>query len=1027
MTTTTPANEAGTERGRPRDRTTLDPEQRAVVDHGSGPLLVLGGPGTGKTTVLEERFVRLATSGETSADRILFLVPNRAQKMALQGRLTRRLLFDEGLDAVIEVPVYTWHGLAHHLVSRHYDRLAYSEPPVLLTSPEQWTAVREALAQEDRGNWPHHGHLLSNRGFTDEVVDFIIRCEQRLLEEPDLDRIVEARPGWAELVRFFKAQRDQMRAASRVDYPTLLRDAAWLIAEHDEVREALHRRFTHVLVDDGQELATVQQRLLVFLTGFQEGDPGERSLVLAGDPDSAIEHFRGADPAWLAGFSQELGRHDTIILPTTYRLGPDLYGRVGEFISQNGPASHRPQACAGATELDAHRYQSLASEVEAVARALRAEHLSSGVAYDDMAILLTSPRSMLPALERALTAVEVPYSVSAPDRPLEREGVVHTFTELARYAYEGAEDERLADLLLSPLIGLSTTEVRELERAAQAESLSLCDYIEPRPAPEGVAHLLELRDALRAARNAPADEAFWRVWTKARYYRGLEQRSHEDVNDPANRDLDALVVFSRALGRFVERRRGKGTLEDYLEAISRADFGADPWLPPERSGAGVEILSFHAAKGREWEIVAVCGAVEGAIPKGRRAQGLFDPYFLDEAGALERLERNEAEDRRVFYVALTRARRRCILTTSPGPSRKGTPSRYVAELLDAMPEVDKDAGGAPLTFSEAAAAARRVLADPEAAAPRRLAALAAIKEICDADPACTAAQPHEWWWRWDWSEGGVSINDQSFHEPDMDPSKLRTSYTRLSSYDNCPLQYLFSVVIGLDPEITHHLHFGRWIHEIIEDCEKEPDDDAKRLRRRRLTSPEAVFARYEEVFDASVFPHEAIARQFHNDGRKILQNYIDFMKPGTADLVEHTFTIDVDGTVIKGRIDRVDAKGRNLVVSDYKTSRREIDWNRAKESLQLAIYYKAAKEDETLAKMGHPVSMQLVYPFNVVRGDVSKRCQTPEEAEAVLKGLPAILDGILAEDFAPSPEADCMWCKFKPVCPLWPEGRELQP
>src|SRR5688500_11644828 len=245
----------------------LDVEQSRALTHEEGPLLLLGSPGTGKTAALVERFVSLACqkqrgTGDVSADRILFLVPNRAQKIALQNKLTRRLLFEEGLDALIEVPVYTWHGLAHHLVSRHYDRLAYSEPPVLLTSPEQWGDVKEALATEDEANWPHHRHLLRNRGFVDEVVDFCIRAEQRLLDETQLEALAAVRPAWADIVRFFKAHRVRLRARSRVDYPTLLADAAELIANHDEVRAALHPRFSHILVDDGQELALVHQRLL---------------------------------------------------------------------------------------------------------------------------------------------------------------------------------------------------------------------------------------------------------------------------------------------------------------------------------------------------------------------------------------------------------------------------------------------------------------------------------------------------------------------------------------------------------------------------------------------------------------------------------------------------------------------------------------------------------------------------------------------------------------------------------------------
>jgi ATP-dependent exoDNAse (exonuclease V) beta subunit len=499
----------------------------------------------------------------------------------------------------------------------------------------------------------------------------------------------------------------------------------------------------------------------------------------------------------------------------------------------------------------------------------------------------------------------------------------------------------------------------------------------------------------------------------------LQERARRSLDDPANRDLDALVAFSRALGRFVERRRGRGTFREYLESIGRADFGSDPWLPPERSGSGVNVVSFHGAKGKEWSLVAVAGVVEGSIPKGRRATGLFDPYFLDETDPIARSKKNEMEDRRVFYVAVTRATKRCLVTTSPGPTRRGEPSRFIEELTGAIPDVEVPADTAPLTFAEAAARHRRTLADTSMPPAERIAALAAIDEICKLDPSCSAAQPSEWWWRWDWTEGATRIREQQADaDDDLPLDKLRTSYSRISTYDNCGLQYLCSVVLGLDPESSHNMAFGSVIHKVFEELETGalPVD------------PKAAYARYDELFEniRSAFPNQALARQFHRDGQVMIERYGRFLKPGQAAKAETSFKVDFHGHRITGRIDRVDQIGPNVVITDYKTSRNPVFWDDAKKSLQLAIYHLAATTDPDLAELGEPASMQLVYPgAPLSRGDVAKRSQTPEEAEQALERLPDLIEGVLAEDFRPNPEADCMWCKFKPLCPLWSEGKEL--
>jgi ATP-dependent exoDNAse (exonuclease V) beta subunit len=776
-------------------------------------------------------------------------------------------------------------------------------------------------------------------------------------------------------------------------------------------------------VDDGQELALVQQRLLYFLAPSPEmGDP-ERSLVLAGDADSAIETFRGGDPEWMDDFEKEFGAHETVVLRTSYRLSPELGRQVTSLIGRNGPRAHRMDGFAGDGTLEVYRYGSLAVEVESVARAIRMAHLTDGVPYEDMAILLTSPRSMLPPLERALDALEVPFSISAPDRPLAREPIVRSFTDLAVFAFaEQPDPEHMAQLLRSPLIDLDDAAVRELERVARVSGRSLPEVVDAGPQEDWdddmrgkIEQLVELRDLLRAKRDAPADEAFWVVWDRSRLCADLQARARTSLDDPANRDLDALVAFSRSLGRFVERRRGGGTFHEYLETIGRADFGSDPWLPPERSRGGVNVVSFHGAKGKEWAVVAVAGVLQGSIPKGRRATGLFDPYFLDETDPVARARKNEMEDRRVFYVAITRATKRCILTTSPGPSRRGEPSRFIEELTGEMPEVEARAELPPLTFTEAAGRYRRALADPSAARAERVAALDGIARINALDPACSAARPSEWWWRWDWTEGELPIRAQQGDAEDLPPDKLRTSYSRIGTYDNCGLQYLFSVALGLDPESSHNMAFGSWIHKVFEECETGV-----------ITNQDAALARFGKLFDETVFPNKAIARQFRREGEIMIDRYVKYLKPGQAVVAETSFKVELEGHRITGRIDRVDAIGKNLVISDYKTSKSPVSWEEARESLQLAIYFLAATEDPDLSARGNPISMQLIYP-NVppTRGDVQRRSQKPEEAKIALERLPVLMEGVLAEDFRPNPEANCRWCKFKPLCPLWSEGKEL--
>jgi RecB family exonuclease len=234
-------------------------------------------------------------------------------------------------------------------------------------------------------------------------------------------------------------------------------------------------------------------------------------------------------------------------------------------------------------------------------------------------------------------------------------------------------------------------------------------------------------------------------------------------------------------------------------------------------------------------------------------------------------------------------------------------------------------------------------------------------------------------------------------------------------------------VLGLDPQSTYQMKFGSLVHKVIERADPVHGD---------LKTWDEAFAAYRDEFKATHkddYPNLVFARTYFRFGRDALKRWWRTEREsGETVAIEYAFDdLDLDGHTIRGRIDRVAKGPKGLVLTDYKTSRNAIAWQEAKDSLQLAIYYLAAKTRDDLRVHGEPWSMQLVYPGieHTERGTGSivcaKRFQKPEEAEGSIERLRVILTEAADERFDPSPEADCRWCRMKPLCPRWPEGKEV--
>jgi superfamily I DNA/RNA helicase/RecB family exonuclease len=1004
-----------------------------------GHVVILGGPGSGKTALLEATMHHLlARPGGTAR----LLTSSRQAAVAS----TERLLAGLAGAAGGELGCVTWYAFARGLVTSHADLLDYRGEPRPLSGPEQWSLVRSLLTLDQSGvDWGPLAPLVDTRAFTDELAEFVLACERRLLAPEDLleRATAEGRPSWVPVAAFLALYGEHLALQDSVDQAGLILQAGDLLEDRPDILTATVAQVGTILVDEAQELDPAQLRLLTLLVG------GGARAILAGDPAGTTDAFRGATPGALPAWARRLGA-SVVLLERSRRLGGPGLDAVRR-LQAAGPGPVIALTGGGTTTVEAARYPGPAEEAEANARLLRVAHERDGVPYGRMAVLLPSTRRLSAPTRRALERFGVPYRLGAGERQLVAEPVVGHVLNLFRLALDPTRaDELLPSLLTSPLGGLDPGELRVLRRAALLADRSLTDHVRARAVPpplpdvptdgaeepdepqgpgadggggEGpgragssmvldpglVARVEALCDLIERAESwvaeLDADACFWEVWRAAPAFSELILRAEIDPTDAdVQRQLDALTAFSRALSLFVDGRPG-ASMRTYLDVVERADFASDPWLPPAMTRTDtVAVLSVNAAKGQEFDLVIVAGCLEGALPTTARPQGLFEAWRLDgDPGPVARADALLDAERRRFTLAASRARDRVVFTASRVDGR-GEPSRFLRELGLELPADPPALGAAPLGSLEAAGALRRVAGDRDRPAAERLAAATTLAAIPGVDPAT-------WWWRRDYTVDP---------EPIAAEGRLRTSYSRIGTYEDCHLRYFFGSVAGLDDRSSYQMAFGRLMHTIFElaakgDIANEPDD---------------LKAAYRQRFNPAWFPSRAIAYQYWRDGMGMLELWhrSEAEAARRALRFEVGFEMEVGDHLVRGRIDRVDrGPDDGIVLLDYKTARYPASEEEAERSLQLAIYYLAALRDPELAALGHPVEMQLVYPARVMHGRFTRVSQHPgpDHAGQVERRLLALLDGAAAESFDPDPHADCRMCAFKPICPMWPQGEEF--
>ena len=975
----------------------LDEAQRRAVTFGGRRLRVTGGPATGKTTALLERAAHLVEDRGVDPEGILIFVGDRRHAVRLRDALVRRVG-----RSMVRPSVHTFHGFAWWLLTRAFtvetpsgpeSELGYAlagleQEPVLLTAFDQRARVGGLLRAENPEDWPVNGDLLGSNAFAGEVRDFLLRVKERLLTRRDIERLAQerGRSDWLELAAFYEKYTNHLESGEsfddgrpRLDFAMVLESARRLIGEHDAVAEDLRRVYPHVLVDDFEEANRAEAALLEAL--IPTDDETDRSAVVFGDPNGTVFTFRGADPACLEGLPVE----DMVELTTRYRTTSDTAVNL---------------------------YSHLTEEARAAVAELRRHH-ARGLPWGTMGIVLRDYHTLLAPLRRELHRAGVPYRVEGEALGLADDPVVKPVLDLFSIACGRVDSENLwPGVLSSDIGGLSSTELIELRRAARLAGVPLheiCvgDRLQdglPPPVARKVTGLCSLVTKAREwAQRMRPDECFWRLWQAADAWASL-------VTAGDDRRLDSLTTLADALGRFSDRHGSGARIADFIDTLVSAEFTPESVRLVEPSDA-VTVTTAHGAKSTEFEFAVVAGCVEGLWPDPSRRGVLLEIDLL--GGERDHADRHRdalAEEERLFRLATSRAPRMVLSGLRAGGSdrTRAEPSRFLEQFGFSIPDANALVPELLLTEREAEVAWRKTLCHKEKTPAARLAAAWGLVNLPDLDT-------NRWWWGRDWTQNDTPVVGE----------KKRTSYTRFSDYENCPLQYLLKQVLGLDPETSYHMAYGSLMHRVLEKAE---NGELPRTF-------DALWEEAQRLWREDAYPPGAISDFLKRDCREIIKRYIELEANNGHKTIttEEEFAFDIIGWTVRGKIDRIDECGRDGIrLIDYKTSNSYKFDEEAKEDLQLATYFLACARADNLQSLGEAKTAELLYLRHARGNQIRRATQMPKKSDdgtpwvdVTENRIVELLQGIESESFAPSPEAECRFCKFKPLCPMWPQGEEM--
>jgi DNA helicase-2/ATP-dependent DNA helicase PcrA len=626
----------------------LNPEQREAVTRLDGAVLVVAAPGSGKTTVLTNRIAYMLQQG-IAPEAIMAVTFTKKAAMEMAERVAKAV----GSKAIAErLTIGTFHSICLRLLDGRYELLGFApgRPPALVTPAVQRTLF-ELLARE---------HTMTDIKW-DQLAMFISRAKCMLVGADAIKRH-SADPDEVRYAHLYGAYQRRLVRQHLMDFDDQIGLAVRLLEEQPAIAQEVRDRFTHLLVDEYQDTNRAQYELLRLLA------QPRNNLFAVGDDAQGIYGFRAADLNNILNFRKDYAGTTQLFLETNYRSTPQIVTLANQLIAHNAGRIEKTIKAARPSIADSVHIAQFAdnfAEAEEVADRIAA-HIKGGIIPDEIAILLRTHAQGMPLLD-ALSQREIPFTVKKSGSFYEQAEVAETLAYM-RLTLRGRHP--LADLAVEKLLtklGLAREALAMLKVEAerqQTDLISVCHQVDEIPLPtlaqKGlVKHVLAMMHGWQKFQGSVAD-LYYQVISQTQYKAKLEKgKGQGDAQK-----LDCLAAMHAQIKRWEPK-----SVRDLFQRIESA---TQPPKGNKRTGA-VQILTIHASKGLEWDAVFVVGVEEGTLPY----QTAIDDGDL-------------AEERRLCYVAITRARKHLHLSYGRERQRFGsakdvTPSRFLNEMRAASP------------------------------------------------------------------------------------------------------------------------------------------------------------------------------------------------------------------------------------------------------------------------------------------------------------------------------------------------------